>query len=167
MAGAILHHTTDGGATWKTLNLPAPQDAPNLFDDFNVACGVSDPVFFSPQVGKVAVKCSHYTQDPTTYDYYLFSTQDGGVSWTSASYPGETVVFLNPQVGWAQNQDIYQTMDGGATWTKVATPIWHASFDFISDQTGWGVARYGDLLALVQTSNGGAKWIELKPVIAP
>lgn len=167
MAGAILDHSKDGGATWERVNLPSPQAAPALFDDPEVACGVMDPVFFSAESGKVAVKCTHFAKDPITYDYYLFSTQDGGASWTSTTYPGETVIFLNPQVGWAQNQDIYQTTDSGATWTKVASPIWHASFDFISDQMGWGVARYGDMLALVQTSNGGGKWAELKPVIAP
>lgn len=45
-------------------------------------------------------------------------------------------------------------------------PNWDAQFSFVEPQTGWVIARANDQSALVKTSNGGASWIEIKPVIA-
>ncbi len=37
--------------------------------------------------------------------------------------------------------------------------------DFISAQAGWVIASDGNNLALVQTTNGGVTWQEIKPEI--
>jgi photosystem II stability/assembly factor-like uncharacterized protein len=39
--------------------------------------------------------------------------------------------------------------------------------DFVSEQIGWGVARTGELIALVKTTNGGVTWTELTPIVGP
>jgi photosystem II stability/assembly factor-like uncharacterized protein len=37
----------------------------------------------------------------------------------------------------------------------------------LCNQIGWGVARSGDVMALVKTDNGGARWTELVPIVGP
>jgi photosystem II stability/assembly factor-like uncharacterized protein len=49
----------------------------------------------------------------------------------------------------------------------VKSVTWDALFTFIDPQTGWAIARADGQMALVKTSNGGASWLEIKPVIAP
>jgi len=163
--GAFLYHTTDGGATWETVNLPAPAGLPTLFENPAAACGIYDATFFSPQFGRAGMTCANYDTDPLSYLYYLYTTQDGGTTWTATTYPGGSLVFLNDQVGWAQNGDIFQTTDGGASWTKISLVSWQAEFDFVSEMLGWAVARAGDETALVKSEDGGVYWQELKPVI--
>jgi len=167
MPGAILYHTTDGGSTWETVNLPAPADLPTLFENPEAACGVDDLTFFTPDFGRLAMTCTNYSTDPLSYLYYLYTTQDGGATWTSTVYPGGSLTFLNDQVGWAQNQNIYQTKDGGATWTKIANVSWEAKFDFVSEKLGWAVARSGEEIALVKSEDGGVYWILIEPLIGP
>ena len=58
-------------------------------------------------------------------------------------------------------------MDGGRSWDFVKTVQWDGQFSFVSDQVGWAVARQGEALALVSTTNGGRTWNLLKPSISP
>ena len=167
MPGALLYHTADGGATWEMVYLPSPADQPGLFENYAVACSVDSVAFFSTQMGYAAVTCANYDTDPLTYLYYLYSTQDGGATWTEQPYPGGKPTFLNPQTGWTQNQDIYQTSDGGATWAKVKAVAWQGEFDFVSNSLVWAVAQSGEQMALVRSEDGGLLWSELEPVISP
>lgn len=167
MAGVFLFHTGDGGTTWDPVTLPEPAGKTGIFSDFNVGCNSDYPVFFSPQVGKLAVKCTYFTEDPIRYEYYLYSTSDGGITWSLGKYPGGAVIFFDPDSGLALGRDIYQTQDGGVTWTKFATVNWDAQFSFISVDVGWAVARSGDQIALVTTTNGGKRWAELQPLVGP
>jgi photosystem II stability/assembly factor-like uncharacterized protein len=165
--GAFLYHTSDGGANWEMVNLPAPSDLPTLFENPAAACGVYDATFFTPQFGRAGMTCANYDTDPLSYLYYLYTTQDGGSNWTSIVYPGGSLTFLNDQLGWAQNKDIFQTTDGGATWTKIALVSWQAEFDFVSETLGWAVARSNDQIALVKSEDGGVYWSQLTPRIIP
>ncbi|OGO72378.1 MAG: hypothetical protein A2Z49_10535 [Chloroflexi bacterium RBG_19FT_COMBO_56_12] len=165
MPGALLYHTIDGGSTWETVNLPSPADRPTLFENPTAACGVDDVTFFTPSYGKLGMTCANYDTDPLTYLYYLYTTQDSGATWTSTAYPGGRLVFLNDQVGWAQNQDIYLTEDGGANWTKIANVSWEAEFDFVSETLGWAIARSDEETALVKSEDGGVYWTVIKPLV--
>jgi photosystem II stability/assembly factor-like uncharacterized protein len=102
-----------------------------------------------------------------TYTYYLYSTQNGGSTWTSTTYPGESMYFFSAENGWALSSKIQHTTDGGATWKAVSDVTWSAQVDFISEQIGWGVAHSSDKVALVKTDNGGARWSELVPKVGP
>jgi photosystem II stability/assembly factor-like uncharacterized protein len=75
--------------------------------------------------------------------------------------------FFSADTGWALSKKIQRTTDGGLTWTPISDVTWTAQMDFISEQIGWGVARTGDVMALVKTDNGGARWTELTPVVGP
>jgi photosystem II stability/assembly factor-like uncharacterized protein len=170
-AGAFLFQTADGGQTWQPVTLPVPADAPDLFSDPGPACGTRSAIFFSPQVGKLIVTCSDYARDPAVLSDYLYTTLDGGSSWTAVSCPADSVLFLSPDIGWALGRDVFHTSDGGQTWTAVKTVHWDGQFSFVSDSLGWAVARAagntGTLIALVQTRDGAQSWVEIHPVIAP
>jgi photosystem II stability/assembly factor-like uncharacterized protein len=113
------------------------------------------------------VKCTFYKKQPTTYQYFVFTTQNGGSTWTSSPYPGESLYFFSDNTGWAIDNKIQHTSDGGLTWKPIKDVSWTAQMDFISEQIGWGVAKAGDVMALVKTDNGGARWSELNPVVGP
>jgi photosystem II stability/assembly factor-like uncharacterized protein len=168
MAGVLLFRSTDAGSTWQEVSLPAPASAPKIFDvDSSVACGAYDPFFFGNDLGHLGVRCGDFSGSQMTYTYYLYSTQDGGSTWTSTTYPGESMYFFSAENGWALSSKIQHTTDGGATWKAVSDVTWSAQVDFISEQIGWGVAHSSDKGALVKTDNGGARWSELVPKVGP
>ncbi len=166
-AGALLFKSTDAGSTWQPVILPAPASVPTLFTDMNLACGSYNPFFFGNDLGHLSVQCINYTGSQITNSYYIYTTQNGGSTWTSTVYPGEAVYFFSADTGWALAPKIQLTTDGGATWKAISDVAWTAQMDFISEQIGWGVARAGNEEALVKTDNGGARWTELVPKVGP
>jgi photosystem II stability/assembly factor-like uncharacterized protein len=107
----------------------------------------------------------------------LYATADGGQTWRSSALPASEVTFINASVGWALTapdpnnplapHDLYRTGDSGQTWTKIKSLNWDSQLDFITDQEGWAVAKAGDAIALVHTTDGGQTWKETKPLMAP
>lgn len=170
MAGVFLTRTEDGGLTWTYVELPAPADNLLLFDvNTPVACGSDDLRFFDSQVGVLGVHCTLYdssSSEPTFADY-LYTTLDGGATWSSTSYPGGALAFVSPLNGWALSRDIYQTADGGLTWNLVNDVHWDARFNFITPEFGWAASYTETEHALVATTDGGAHWFMLEPVIVP
>jgi photosystem II stability/assembly factor-like uncharacterized protein len=82
---------------------------------------------------------------------------------------------------WVDNQptdspatySLLQTLDGGVSWTTLATlPDELTLFDatgaprisFIDANAGWAVTSSGGLMS---TTDGGANWIPLTPVLVP
>ncbi len=167
MAGVLLYKSSDAGTSWQDVTLPEPASAPGLFTNSNFTCGSYDPFFFSNDLGHLGVRCTDYTVTPSTISYYVYTTQDGGATWTSSIYPGEALYFVTTDTGWAIAKKFQRTTDGGLTWTTVSNVSWSAQMDFISDQIGWGVARAGDQIALVKTTDGSAHWTMLVPTIGP
>jgi photosystem II stability/assembly factor-like uncharacterized protein len=168
MAGVLLYKSIDAGYTWQTVTLPAPLSAPSLFDEgAQEACGSYDPFFFGNNLGHMNVQCFNYSISPVTYSYYIYTTKDGGGTWSSAEYSGKSLYFYSPDTGWALASTIQRTSDGGVTWTPVSTVSWTPEMDFISEQIGWVVATAGDQIALVKTITGGEHWIKLSPVVGP
>jgi photosystem II stability/assembly factor-like uncharacterized protein len=166
-SGVLLYKSNDGGTTWQEVTLPDPTGTPGLFSNFQAACGSYDPFFVNNDLGHLSVKCTFYKKQPTTYQYFVFTTQNGGSTWTSSPYPGESLYFFSDNTGWAIDNKIQHTSDGGLTWKPIKDVSWTAQMDFISEQIGWGVAKAGDVMALVKTDNGGARWSELNPVVGP
>jgi hypothetical protein len=58
------------------------------------------------------------------------------------------------------------TTDSGQTWTYLKTVNWVGQFSFIDETHGWAVARSGDEIALVNTTDGGRTWDIIEPQIA-
>jgi photosystem II stability/assembly factor-like uncharacterized protein len=166
-AGVLLYKTSDAGLTWASVTLPDPSNAPGLFTNFQSACGSYDPYFFGNEIGHLAVNCANYDQDPISYQYYVFTTLDGGNTWLSSTYPGESLYFYNQDSGWALSSKINRTSDGGLNWKIIAQVSWSAKVDFISVEIGWAVASADNQMALVKTIDGGAHWSMLVPVVVP
>jgi photosystem II stability/assembly factor-like uncharacterized protein len=97
----------------------------------------------------------------------LYSTHDGGQSWSIASYPGGELVFFDVQTGLALGKEFYSTEDGGKSWKKFSEVTWDGSFDFADRQTGWAVSRLGDHVELMRSDDGGQTWKLLEPQVVP
>ncbi len=167
-AGVLLFKTTDAGFTWQPVTLSEPTSYPGIFSiESQIACGSYNPFFFSNDFGRLAVNCQDYSGTQTSFFYYIFTTQDGGNTWTSNTYPGLNLYLFSADTGWALAMKIQKTTDGGATWKAISDVTWNAQVDFISEQIGWGIARSDTAMALVKTDNGGATWTELTPVVGP
>jgi photosystem II stability/assembly factor-like uncharacterized protein len=165
-AGVLLFKSADAGSTWQPVTLPEPANAPGIFSiDSNYACGSYDPFFFGNDLAHLSVRCANYGGSTITYSYYIYTTQDGGNTWTSATYPGEALYFVSADTGWALASKIQLTTDGGKTWKPVSDVTWTAQFDFVSEQFGWAIAQADNEVALVKSDNGGARWSILVPTV--
>ncbi|MBP7693522.1 MAG: hypothetical protein KA764_16485 [Anaerolineales bacterium] len=170
-----LYQSTDGGRTWAFVELPAPADRPELYQpDAPIACGVQAPLYAQGPNVVLAVTCQDYNTSQGSA--WLYRTADGGASWTSEPLPTafSAGTFLTPETGWvlgpaanAVEGTLSVTENGGQSLTGVNQLSWTGPLDFVDAQTGWAVARSGDSLALVQTTDGGRTWTVITPRIAP
>jgi photosystem II stability/assembly factor-like uncharacterized protein len=164
--------TTDGGKTWDTHDLPAPPDAPDLYEKYYYCEPYQTNLLTAASV-RLLVVCSGGGLPNIGY---LYATENGGETWQTYALPvapkmeqGNKLIFFDSNNGYLLGQKMYRTIDGGLTWTSITTVAWdHAQFDLISEQVGWAVVSIGDLpSALVKTGNGGKTWQEIKPVVGP
>ena len=167
-----VFHTTDGGKTWIRIDLPAPAKYPNLFN--NNACGTYNVNRFSPDFAVFTLRCL----DTATYKVQInfqYATQDAGKTWQVLPLPAdfafdkdsEGLYYFDPTHGFALGKNFYQTNDGGVTWTLIKKVAWDGQFSFPNMNLGWAVASSGNKLALVTTTNGGAKWSVINPFVVP
>lgn len=160
----FLDWTVDGGSTWHTVELPPPAGKPDLFDA-SLACDTDGPALFSPISGALVVTCRR-SGEPAESDVFLYTTRDQGLNWLASPYPGGRLHMFNVDEGLALGREIYRTRDGGKSWTKIKTVEWDGQFSFVDDTAGWAVARSGDEIALVATTDGGRSWRQLAPIVA-
>jgi photosystem II stability/assembly factor-like uncharacterized protein len=169
-----LYRTADGGQTWASIELPAPESAPELFSTDTVACGVQAPAYFDDRTGLLPVECLDFNAgQPQTF---LYRTSDAGQNWTAEPLTGDyqSADFLNATTGWVLTNSgpetpsaLFATSDGAATLNETRSVNWTGRFSFVSPQVGWAVAESAEGKALVQTTDGGRTWREIKPVVAP
>jgi photosystem II stability/assembly factor-like uncharacterized protein len=166
-----LFKTSDGGATWQPIGMPAP--ASGYFDDNS--CGMHASFLFSVTSAVFSMQCLDNGTFKIEHDF-LYSTADGGSNWKAYALPSDFTVldppsgglfFINVTSGLVLGRRIYRTGDGGKTWSLAKTVNWDGQFSFLDLNTGWAVARNAGQVALVRTVNGGGTWQELKPSVAP
>lgn len=160
--------TSDGGFTWQRMDLPAPPSEPDLFDNPNGYCALEEPpVLLTTTFGALILDCTQFASGNSSKTSFLYETSDAGNSWDVYAYPGGPVQFINALTAFALGRNIQRTDDGGHTWIAVKTVNWDGQFSFIDANTAWAVATADGQIALVNTTNGGATWQEIKPQVAP
>ncbi|MBN1440068.1 MAG: hypothetical protein JW929_11725 [Anaerolineales bacterium] len=162
--GAFLFQTTDAGAHWSPVYLPAPHDPADLYTADRFACSVRAP-FVLGQTAFVGVECADMANPEDPNAAFLYDVSLGGIS-NFRAYPGGDLFTLDGIRIWALGADIHRSEDGGQSWGKISSVTWTGQFDFVSDTTGWAAVQKGGEYGLVHTSDGGAFWIQLEPVVA-
>ena len=153
IVGGIIGRTSDGGKTWQFTSDLTKREGMSVLalHFFDSARGIA-----STGTGEI------------------FSTIDGGESWTSVPPRGRvdslsSFSFLDDQRGWAAGHgDVIRTDDAGKTWTPLTPagvdiayrpPI--RAITFQDDRHGWAV---GMTASLIRTDDGGVTW---EPVATP
>jgi photosystem II stability/assembly factor-like uncharacterized protein len=155
--GALTFWTFDGGITWEDVFLPSPPEDPDLLEQ--AACDTHSPQFVVSDQSFVAAECRSFVEEGESFSVLHTAA-------VSRPYPGGQALFLDPTIGWALGREVHRTTDGGLKWTHLNTLAWDGQFSFVDTLLGWAVARTADESALVRTSDSGASWEILDPVIA-
>jgi len=115
-----LAHTIDSGRSWSTRSL-------SLFESGEVASYAekAEMGWFDRMTGWVSVK---QTSGSNFSVGTLFTTSDGGSSWSRFTLPvADHVYFSEPQIGWAvggpTSDQVSNTLDGGITWQSTTPAI--------------------------------------------
>ena len=148
--------TTDGGKTWKQVNIP----------DGSAALG--ETIVIDEDTALIPAG------DPMSNKWLI--TLDGGASWQHFDFPGAAAgpfAFLDHSHIWVTNgKELFQSVNVGKSWQKVATLPTNADFGslvFSDTQTGWFTTGPSWELAgggtqLFVTRDGGKTW---KPQALP
>lgn len=165
--GAAMIKSTDGGATWQSIDMSA------------YASSLIDVHFRDEQRGFVV---GGFTTDPQpTYDNVrpvILFTEDGGRTWVDRLKDmrsefvdgtwGWKIQFVDDSLGYVSLENmtralIMKTADGGKTWKKIDVSG-NANLEgigFLNDTSGW-VGGWGDESFQSGTSsftdNGGQSW---------
>ncbi len=171
--GAKFFSTDDGGATWKPIGTTLVTDEPlgMVFTSLSRGWLLSGPTFGND--GK--------TTDPGRV---LYSTIDGGATWTRAkglptSDLYDVPTFFGPSVGVVLAQPrapsgplaVYRTEDAGATWTKYPAPVGISISQTSASETlslPFSASSPSDWQlfpgrSLYTTANSGRTWTKVSP----
>jgi len=163
--------TTDGGVTWQSRELPPPPEVPDLFNQYPY-CESYQPVLLSNQSVRMLMGCFDDSNPPQQFTSYLYSSQDGGMTWTTVHLPGKVqasqdrLFYFDAFHALLVGRDIYKSADGGQTWTYVQSVTWDAQLSFVDPLHGWATGGAEGEKALVNTVDGGKKWVLINPTIA-
>lgn len=158
--GTIIR-TEDGGKSWAKVELPAdlqlPEDVAEIVEPGDVLLYDIDFVTADRgyMVGEFGV---------------IFTTADGGKTWTTLKSPVETTLFgvnfADEQNGWAAGIEevLLHTSDGGQTWEEQKVPgrkgFVLGLYDVaVQGQIGWAI---GDSGLLLRTADGGRSWTRVE-----
>jgi photosystem II stability/assembly factor-like uncharacterized protein len=154
-----LVKSTDGGASWKSIDLSG------------IATGLVDCHFFSPDSGFVVGRVG--TGWLTDWRALVLFTPDGGTTWETRytgthlqslcwkiSFPSRRVGYISVEsFDNATPTHCLKTVDGGNTWREVVlTPtgsIDMQGIGFVNEQVGWAGGGGG----MFSTTDGGVTWV--------
>ncbi|MFX0134917.1 MAG: WD40/YVTN/BNR-like repeat-containing protein [Candidatus Hodarchaeota archaeon] len=162
---SIMIKTTDGGKTWRFLNVTTSQILEEDQIDYLTAKNVQ---FFNETHGLFLYHILTYDDQ---YIQYLVKTTDGGESWEYfqitnnawGSYPIDIMHFFNYTHGIVSNYSgVLKTNDGGNSWNFYLNNLGLFKFDFINYTHGFALDhtdhRFGTIYF---TNNSGVNWFQL------
>ncbi len=151
---AYLMKTTDGGATWRRVDIKGVDvDARVDVDALLVRA-----VFSRGGHGWVFGEGGA-----------IYATRDGGDTWSRLQSPTRHLllggIFVDQYRGWlvGAGATIIQTSDGGDTWYQSRLPqavqksVRFGAASFVDNRSGWAVGSGG---TIYRTTNGGRTWQE-------
>ncbi len=162
--GGYVAKTVDGGATWSIANSPNYSSSwLNLVHFFDANNGVA-------------------MGDPSGTDYIIFTTSNGGTSWTQVSTTslpnctsGETGITTmydtyqnNIWFGTSKGR-VYHSTDKGLTWTVATTGLGSSAVVMpVFKDALYGIAvgtsnSTGAYIGMKKTTDGGATWTTITP----
>lgn len=184
---SYLMNTTDGGQTWRRINLNGDPDARVLRvlltgEGHGWVFGEGGMIFTTRDGGATWLK----KRAPTRHILFggasldraqlwlvgsgatILQTKDGGETWREGNILGITqsvrftaTSFVDRARGWAVGGEgsIFMTVDGGRTWSAQASNVSEDLFDvkFVDAAEGWAVGNAGTLL---HTTDGGFHWTQ-------
>ncbi len=172
------HISTDGGVTWESHVIPAPQDYPDLLNQYK-DCEPYQLNLISEDVVRLKLACGpDYGDDETAPIDFLYASENGGLTWTTHELPPSLATMVG-YFKWSQSQmlffdadhglllgrEMYRTADAGATWQLINTVPWDGQFSFIDRLQGWAITEGdGSERNLMHTTDGGETWHMLNPV---
>ena len=161
-----IAHTTNQGTDWTTTT-------PLFFESGEISAysEKAEMGWFDEQTGWVSVKQS---SGSNFSNGTLFTTSDGGNSWTRFTLPiADQVYFSNPLNGWTTggpaSNEIFNTQDGGHTWQSAALDFPLNSSAFVYEPyyvNGQGVLVVTDFnmeneLTIHAFGNSSENWVHL------
>jgi photosystem II stability/assembly factor-like uncharacterized protein len=156
---AHLIKTTDGGASWTSVNF----NPPSFY--------VVDCHFFSADTG-IVVGCTGSNPDFSDARNAVFYTTDGGTTWQTVfnsnrlqshcwkiNFPSRNTGYISVET-WSNEDSIpvLKTIDGGVSWQEKlwSVPLWDAQgIGFINDTVGWCGSGLNEVK---ETTDGGNTW---------
>jgi photosystem II stability/assembly factor-like uncharacterized protein len=180
-----LMNTTDGGESWKRVNIDgADVDSRLVRAIFSPggrgwAFGEHGMIFTSHDSGaswtRLRAPTRHLLLGGTFIDDYrgwvvgagatIMQTSDGGETWHVSQLPDAKGVrftatsFVDNRLGWAVGSggNVYRTINGGRTWRMQRSSVLVDLFDvkFLDAVEGWAVGAEG---TVIYTQDGGLTW---------
>ncbi len=164
------------GTTWKALSLPLPQG------ESDALVAPNAPVFFGDGQGLLPIHLVKNNAGAFTEQKLAFyATSDGGASWTQLPNILDNVQWFTP-IQVAPSGDAFvicgsalcASHDRGRTWQTLSSNLDFtatdtrsvSNVDFVSSSTGWVLVMENDATSLYETTDGGAQWAQVSPVLA-
>ncbi len=176
--GALrLQVSFDLGNTWQTIDLPLPAA------ESAALVAPNPPVFSVGGQGLLPIHLLKTSPDGSFGEQRLvfYATSDGGASWTQLPTLLDGVAAFTPiDVVAAQDafvicgSSLCASHDGANTWQQVASNFDFTStdtravtsLDFVNGTTGWLLVNENEANNLYATTDGGAHWTQLSPLMA-
>lgn len=169
MSGVYFYKSTDGGATWLPVDLPAPAEQPGLLEDANT-CGADALLLMDQNTLFVPVICM---MEDFRGARWLYSSADGGATWTPKAMPLPFgTVELSPvgklwQLGSADRsgeapRTLFASSDNGDSWDLVLEEVlWDGQLNFVDMKNGWALVNLGEARQLLRSADAGSTWAEI------
>ncbi len=163
-----LYKTTNSGMTWTQQSLPIPAGYENAY------MNTIAPKFFGSNDAVLPV---WMTLDVGMRDLFIYSTHDGGTTWTRSSAfvrqgAGTDFISLISGITWDITGVFHATNNAGASWSTITPNINFGDdmpdMDFVSTTTGWLIQnQVNGTTPLYRTSDEGATWTLISGYSSP